>query len=163
MESPFDKASVIEKTRAGFAELEALIVPLSETQMLKTGAGGGWSVKDNLAHVAFWQRRLAGLLAAARDRGAPELAPGLSESDLDRINHDAYLASREQALSEVLTDLRTLFEKVLGLLNALSDDQLTNPKHVSWTRGSPLADDVAGDTYEHYPEHAAAIRAILSG
>src|SRR5690349_1936341 len=64
-------AALIRTTSRQF---ELLISRLSVAQMNQPGAVGIWSVKDVLAHVAFWDRHAVDILRAARRGEMPPLA-----------------------------------------------------------------------------------------
>jgi hypothetical protein len=40
------------------------------------------------------------------------------------------------------------------LIEGAAEEDLFDPKRFGWTNGQPFADWIAGDTYEHYQEHA---------
>jgi hypothetical protein len=41
----------------------------------------------------------------------------------------------------------------------MSDDELNNPRRYDWTKGRPMLDIIAENSYEHDAEHAAQIEA----
>ncbi|HYU19298.1 MAG TPA: maleylpyruvate isomerase N-terminal domain-containing protein [Chloroflexota bacterium] len=77
--------SIVERNRVQRERLVAVVGRLSDDQ-LRTPLGEDWTVAVALAHLAFWDRRVAlALDRFARDRGVP--AP----VDVDLVN-DALLA-----------------------------------------------------------------------
>ena len=52
---------VIDRIEEEWEALQRALAPLSEEQMTEPGTGG-WSVKDELAHLAAWARGLAALV-----------------------------------------------------------------------------------------------------
>ena len=63
--------------------LELLIARLSVEEMNRAGAVGLWSVKDVLAHLAYWQRYAADILRAAAGGTTPDL---VGDDETERYN-----------------------------------------------------------------------------
>ncbi|HEX5688846.1 MAG TPA: maleylpyruvate isomerase N-terminal domain-containing protein, partial [Roseiflexaceae bacterium] len=85
-----------ELIRANAKELELLVSQLSVAQLNQPGAVGSWSVKDVLAHLAFWQRYGAALARAAHSGEAPQLDVNLDDTTESRnasVVAQYYLAS----------------------------------------------------------------------
>src|SRR5438874_10798182 len=53
--------------------LDLLVSQLNVAQMNQPGAVGVWSVKDVLAHVAFWEQYVVGILRAIARGETPDL------------------------------------------------------------------------------------------
>src|SRR5215813_12831343 len=87
--SAADVAALIRDTST---ELERLLAQLSVEQMNQPGAVGVWSVKDVLAHLAYWQRYGAELLLAAA-RGE---TPNLEGDDATERNNASVMAQYYQ-------------------------------------------------------------------
>src|SRR5215470_6970157 len=68
-----DAKELVGRIHATNIELELLASGLSVAQMNQPGAVGSWSVKDVLAHIAFWERYMANILRAAQRGEMPEL------------------------------------------------------------------------------------------
>jgi hypothetical protein len=54
---PATKAELMARIEREWAVLQALLAQVSEEQMEAPGADG-WSVKDQVAHLAAWERHL---------------------------------------------------------------------------------------------------------
>ena len=50
---PQDRAELMQRIQDGWTALEGVIGALGDEQMWMVDAGG-WSIKDNLAHLAVW-------------------------------------------------------------------------------------------------------------
>jgi hypothetical protein len=162
--TPKDKAGLIERIRQEYAALDRTIGELSEEQMTLVAADG-WSVKDNLAHIAAWQ----GILRLFHMGGRPfqEAAPGISadyiKDDVHRINDGLYRRDRDLSLHEVLDRFRRSHQETLALIEGMSEAELFRtytPAGRDSSSTGQLADWIAGDTYEHYSEHGATIREL---
>jgi Mycothiol maleylpyruvate isomerase N-terminal domain len=137
---------IVELMRADHARLEALLAGVPDEEFVRPGIFGEWSVKDVLAHIAFWEQRLI-----AYTNGAKESLVQPDEDEqmaIDRINAGVFTANRDRPLAAVRADFARSYQQVLALAESLSADD--------------LADEVfynlfAGDTFEHYREHNAML------
>jgi hypothetical protein len=163
-DTPKDKAELIDRIQREYAALERTIGALDEQQMTAKPESG-WSVKDNLAHIAAWQ----GILRLFHIGGRPfqEAAPGITadylKDDVDTINNDFYRRDRDRPLHEVLESFRRSHQQMQALIEGMSEAELfrsyTPPGRDSSSTGQ-LVDWIASDTYEHYIEHGTTIRAL---
>src|SRR5687767_7753451 len=154
-----DKAAIQEAMRARHGELEETLGLLSEAQMLEPVFEGGWSVKDILAHITWWERRTAGRIGAWR-RGEP--VPKLG-GNIDKINARVYEENRERPLAEVIEDFHRSFKEIMEQLDALSEEELKDTslkdsEGFAWTYVRPIRAFIREDGYYHYSEHNKQIR-----
>lgn len=162
MTGQMDKARILEEMRTKYTTLEEILSPLDETQMTAAGVTGDWSIKDALAHITSWQHRLLDRLHAAARNGEPTI-PGISsDEEVDKLNEQFYQQNKSRPLVEVLEDFRASYQQIVDAVQALSEEDLVNPQRFAWMQGDPLWQIVAGDTYDHYEEHAQPIREWLA-
>jgi hypothetical protein len=107
------------------------------------GVVPGWSVKDLVWHCGYWTGYVADLVerAARGDGPAPD-------QDWDGVNALVVEEGRGMTWDEIIVRSeanRARFRAALPGVTELSDD---------------LLEDIAGETYDHYDEHAAEIRAF---
>lgn len=163
------KAQLTERIDRAWSELLAMIAPATEDDLTRPGEGG-WSAKDHLAHLAAWERSLVALLEG-KDRTAAALGSavaggGAGEASTNEINDAICQRYAAMPVADVLADLRLGHERVLAVIDPLDDDDLRR-SYASFQPANPTAPDervagwVAGNTFEHYQEHMAAIRALL--
>lgn len=155
----FTKAELLERIQGGYNQLEAILAPLSETQMTNPTVNGTWSVKDNLAHLTTWQdyalSQLQGVLA---HKEPPEFMPGLSGED--EINEHVYQENKDRPLAEVLAAFRASYQQVLAAVQATDEEILETP--APWSKsGDPLWPFIVGNTFGHYEEHGGNIQRWL--
>jgi hypothetical protein len=162
------KSLLLERLRAGHAEWEALLAEVPTDRMTKPGVEGAWSIKDILAHVTVYEQWTADQLEAIR-RGEtemvvrPDTPPDANTFDTDQRNAAYYAAYRDQPLAKIVTWSREEYPRLLAAVEALPEDTLITPGRVPLMGGAELWVLVAGNTYDHYAVHAAAIRAWLAG
>lgn len=157
-----NKAELLTLMNDKYVELEQVLSPLSEVQWTTPGANGGWSIKDIIAHIAVWQRRMLRRLQAAALHEAPDPQLQVSDEGIDSLNARFFAENRERPIAEVYDDFRTTYHEIDGLVPTLSDADLFEAGRFDWLDGSALWELVAGDTYEHYDEHMQSIRDWLA-
>ena len=157
---PTSTAELLERIQRGWDDLWTAIDGLTPAQM-ETPDAGGWSIKDNLAHLTAWERYM--LLHYLQGRAAGE-AMGLDEataqSHYDEINAAIYERSRSRTLVDVMASAQTSHNEVVEYLASLPFETLMRQKDADDPEKRPLLAWVAGNTYEHYEEHLDAIRAL---
>ena len=157
-----NKAILLDKIRTRHDEFERVLAPLNETQLTTTGVMGGWSIKDILAHITAWQKRTLHRLEAAKRNEKPAHQPVSNEEEMDRVNAQFYQESKNRPLTEVLSDFRTTHAQMLETVQGMSEEDLFDAQKFAWTEGSPLWQNVAGNTYEHIDEHYGPIQQWLA-
>jgi uncharacterized protein (TIGR03083 family) len=158
MEAPTTVTALLQHIHAERARLDALVLGLDDTALTAAGPGNGWSAKDILLHVAFWERRMAYALRAAK-RGEDPWPDGGVEGgqETDRLNERAYEAARAMSASEARVLARESFAEAVAAISALADDDLHNPEGLTQALGEPTLTIIAENTYEHYEEHLPAL------
>lgn len=153
----FDALSFLEDERDAWRPYEALFALSPDELELPVASAGGWSGRDLLGHLVFVQE---GALAAAR-----ELAVGpTSASRLrveaewkargDAINNEALAVWRALPLDKLLDRARTAAGELRGHLTVVPEAR--------WLKDGAVQAFFAGETIDHYAEHAADLAAILA-
>jgi hypothetical protein len=128
--------------------------------MIEPGVEGDWSVKELVAHLTWYERVVVMGAQQILRRGFYEPS-GLAALGLDERNARIAAEARATPLREVLAEAERVFEQLCALIAACPDDILNDPRRL----GMPLEVApwtlVADNTYEHYRQHAPAIRAWL--
>jgi len=98
MDTPQDKQDVIQRISDGRNRFIAILDDLSEKEMIIPLEKGGWSIKDYVAHISIWEKRMVEWLAIVESGDVPQQLPsGMTWDDLDRWNQETYEADRERA------------------------------------------------------------------
>lgn len=158
---PASKAELMTRIDEAWSSLQALLAPLPAEQM-DVPDQGGWSIKDNLAHLVFWEQLL---LRSYLGNEPPEdvlkvRASTLETLDEDGINAIVQRGSRSLPVADVLAASQDSHTQVVMHLDALPFDVLLQPRYPDDPQQRPLLDWVIGNTYDHYREHAVAIAAL---
>ena len=164
IDTPADKIQLLEWITASRTELDAVVAPLTDAQMVAPGAEGALSVKDLLAHVSWWEwRALRALDFAARGEAPPKLAAeGEGEAGVDRVNAETFATNRNRSLDDVRTEYARSGRDLLAALDGYSQADLFDEAGFTKILEFPALYLIAGDTYLHYPDHVASIRAWLA-
>lgn len=160
---PTNKVELLQQMQDGYTSFVALLTPLSEEQMTTPGVNGDWAIKDILVHLATWQRRMANRVEALSrgDEVNPNQPAINNEEEMNRFNDATFAANRSRPLDQVWSDFRSSYQDLLQSTRLLSENDLFNPHRYSWLEGSALWENIAGNSFAHYEEHAPMITAWL--
>ena len=118
------RAELLRHATEQHAQLEALLSGLSEADMLLPELDDGWSVKDHLAHITWWERASAMVLTTG---GSPFAdVPGgeparFTREAVARINAHVFATNRERPLADVRAAFAASYHDMLHLIEALPD------------------------------------------
>jgi hypothetical protein len=167
---PRTTEELLARIADGWAALNQRITSLSAAQLTTPGPGGGWSVKDHLAHLATWEGMLIALL-----EGRPiHTAFGMSRAEYDALEStdalNAIIAeqNRNAPLEEVMRTVEETHAWLVTKISALADEDLLKPITLfqpddpDGPDERPVLVKIIGDTYEHYAEHLPWIEAIIA-
>jgi hypothetical protein len=85
-------------------------------------------------------------------------ASGIEDTQIDQFNARFYAAHKDQPLDEALAAFRESYRQLLAVVESMSEADLMG----SLRDETRFWQVVAGNTYEHYPEHLSAIRAAFT-
>ena len=158
------KEQLIAEIHSEHAAWLALLDEIGEANMIQPEVAGGWSIKDIVAHITGWRRRTVLRFRAALDPTVdmtPLWPAGLNaDDDVDKINDWIYKTNRDRPLADVLNDSREVFQQLVAAIDALSDEQLNDPRRFPWLEGERLTGSlIFGHFHE---EHEPDMRAWLA-
>lgn len=153
-------ADLLARIQRAWDALWATLDGLSEEQLLQSDAGG-WSIKDNLAHLTAWERYL--MLHHLQGRPLDE-ALGLDKTivtaHIDEINAGLFAANCDRALADVVESAHAVHQQLVACLADVPFEQLLRVQFTDSPLTGPVLDRVVGNTFDHYEEHMDAIRAL---
>jgi len=153
---PTSHADLLNRIDNDWADLQAALANLSDDQLIIPDEGG-WSIKDNLAHLTAWEHAL--VHRHFQNKPAEEVW-GLDAKTLksqSAINAAIWERTQSQTVAQALSASQQAHAEVLEALQALTFDDLLKPRFADKPEQGPLLNWVIGDTYEHYQEHGANI------
>jgi hypothetical protein len=160
---PGSKSELMSAIEREWEMLMDVVAKLEQAGKITLPDEGGWSPKDNLAHLGEWMNSLMGY---HMDRRPPHEVMGVSEDvtrdwDMEVINPVLFERNKHRSIEDVLDELRKVYEKLIAKLNAMSFQDLLMPRHADDPEKRPLVMWVIGDTSDHFAEHRATIEKML--
>ncbi len=134
-------------------QLWSAIAGLDADALALPGVNGEWSMKDVLAHMAFWEEHATPRLRLIAEGRAEEIHYYGSE-EIDATNAQVFAERRGWTVAEAEEALRLARQRLLEDLAALTDEQLG-----SSPTGIPVLAWLAADTFEHDQEHLPQVLA----
>jgi hypothetical protein len=161
---PQNTSQLLAEIDQEWSALMELAGRLTPEQMLKPDAGG-WSPKDNLAHLAEWMKILLGYHMDKRPAHevigvSPEVT---RDWDMDVINKVLFERNRSRPSEEVLDELKQVYAGVMARLSAVPFGELMAARFEDDPERRPLLGWVLGNTSGHFAEHRHNILKSLQG
>jgi len=159
---PQSKTELMSEIEREWAALMDVVAQLSPEHML-TPDDGGWSPKDNLAHITEWMNILLGYYFDHRpSHEVIGVDPEVTETwDYDRMNDIMFKRDRNQPIEQVLSELKSMYAKVYARLESMTYNDLMKPRNENDPQKTPLINSVIGNTSDHFAEHRETIEKIL--
>jgi hypothetical protein len=154
----FTKSGLLTSIREERQLLESTLAKLSEAQLLIPGVEGGWSVKDILAHITAWERRMLSWTGTLVTGGEP-IVP--LPWDVDRMNAESAALDKDKPLVEVMEEFQRSFLDSLNLVESLDEARLL-VKHTDTWPMDFLWTGIASNMNWHYKEHREHIENWLA-
>ena len=159
---PENKHELMSVIKREWGLLMDVVARLDQKQMT-TPDSGGWSPKDNLAHLSEWMNSLMGYHMDKRPphevmRIPKEAAEGW---DMEVINPILFERNKDRSAEDVVSELRHVYDTLIAKLEAMSFNELMTPRHPDDPEKRPLLLWVIGDTSDHFAEHRATIEKTL--
>jgi hypothetical protein len=135
---------------------------LTDDQMTTPDAGG-WSPKDNLAHLTEWMKVLMGY---HMDHRPSHDVLGVSEDvtkgwDMETINPILFERNRNRSRQDVLGELKQVYGQLTAKLESMTFEDLMKPRHADDPEKRPLVLWILGNTTEHFSEHRETIEKTI--
>lgn len=155
---PKDKTELMSAIEREWKLLLEAAEKLTDKQMTTPNAGG-WSPKDNLAHLTEWMNILMGYhmdrLPSHEVLNLPEKVT--KEWDFQVINDILFKRNKERSMDDVMNELKQVYSKIFERLDAMSFDDLMQPRDTDDPEKLPILLWVLGNTTEHFREHRETI------
>jgi len=160
---PGSKAELMSAIKREWNLLMDAVAKLEAQKKMTTPDEGGWSPKDNLAHLAEWMNLLIGHHI---DKHPAHEVFGFSEEvtkgwDMEVINPVLFARNKDRSTDDVLNQVKQVYGKLLAKLESMSFEDLLKPRHADDPQKRPLLLWVLGDTTEHFSEHRQTIEKML--
>jgi hypothetical protein len=151
---PANKAELLARIRTARAQLDGRLADLDDASLSAPGPEG-WAVKDHLAHLAAWGRKV---LANMDGRKGPQVL-GVPEDvykrgDWVEINEIVRAPDKNRPAAEIVAEYRRVHAALLERIGAL-------PEAVLFGADDSLRNNIGGNTYAHDEEHLPWINTVL--
>ena len=150
---PVNKAELMQHIQREWTVLQCFLCFLTESQCLFVNPGQ-WSIKDNLAHITFWERFL---LRHHLQEQPAHLVLQIEQALLLTLDENQLNAIiRERSLQRSLNDVRTdpeliLYATVVCELKTIDFEALQQPDRIKTLIERPVLELVICNTYEALP------------
>lgn len=161
---PKNKTELMSLIEREWSTLMEVVERLSPEQML-TADEGGWSPKDNLAHLTEWMNILVGYhLDHNPAHEVVGVDPKVTENwDYDVMNDIMFERDRDQPFKQVLAELEGTYARVIARLESMSFEDLMKPRDENDPQSGLTIWSVIGNTSDHFAEHRETISKMLKG
>jgi len=160
MDKPASKQELLKSIREERKRLEDALKGISPSDTVKASRPDDWSVKDLLAHIAAWEKKLLKWYETGL-RGEKQTMPQWNTPGLiDEINLKIYQRNRDRQLDDVLQEFRESYKQILKTVESIPEDGMFTSGKYDWTGEGTLADYIIANTSRHYAEHLATVETI---
>jgi len=152
-----DALEFLEDERAAWRPFEALLDLSDEDLSVPLEGAHGWSGRDLMAHLTFWQEMA---LAVARDLALRETSATKVKSDADWAargdawNEDIRVAGLALPMDEVRSRFRLIPGELRGYLTVVPETR--------WLKNTEYENFFLDETTDHYAGHKADLAAVLA-
>lgn len=160
---PKDKPELMSAIEIEWKLLMAVVDKLTDKQMTTPDAGG-WSPKDNLAHLTEWMKIL---MEHHMDHRPSHEVLGVSQEaadawDMEIINPTLFERNRNRSSQDVLEEIHLVYGQLMAKLEAMTFEDLMKPRHAEDPEKHPLVIWILGDTTSHFSEHRETIEKAIN-
>ena len=160
------KAKALEAMQTGWDEFNAYLDSLTEQQLTQPTDAAGWTAKDHVIHLAVWEDSVNAIFTGQnqmRSMGVDD-PEAWEKGDWDTLNAVIYAQNKNLSLAEVRRRFRDVHERLLALVQSLTDEDLQRPYNSylpDLPDTYPVINPLVGNTSHHYAEHRPWIEAIV--
>lgn len=154
-----ERTELLALIRDGRQELEEALARFDDRQWAEPLLPNGWTLKDLVGHLGFWEQRIATLYDILSAGDVPQ--DTVNEETLDELNARVYTENQLLPLGIVQENELDGYRAIAAVAQNAPEDDLFDPGRFPWTDGQPFYRFIAENTYEHYADHVPDLRAML--
>ncbi len=144
-----DRSQLLKRLEKAWEAFKESYAGLSDSELVEPGVLGGWSVRDIIAHVTWWEEEALTHLPLILDGRKPPRY-SVTYGGIDAFNAQMTERKRHLSLSEVLRQRDDTHRRLIHFIQGAPEDQ--------FIRETRFRHRLRLDTYSHYPKHTEAIR-----
>jgi hypothetical protein len=163
------KAQLLAAIAQNWAALTAALDRLSEAQLTTIHDAHGWTVKDHLVHLHYWERSVVFFLQGqARHHGLDVDEALYLTGEEDEINAAIFQKHKDISLAAAKAQLEAVTQQLVALLEPVSDADLQKPYRIYLPDepgegdGPPAFNVVYDNSAHHFAEHLVWIEALAN-
>ncbi len=134
-----DAEELVKLINTEFGRFQAICSVLPDDLLCQPRAIGDWSIKDVMAHLSVWEKRLLQRVA-----GEPEDGAGIGTP---QYNHKVYCENRGRTIEDVKSEFYRIHQEVITLAESLSEAEISK-----WQQAFRL------NTFNHYKWASSNLR-----
>jgi hypothetical protein len=164
------KAELLAEIEHAWTTLNEALDHLTEAQMSVPQDAQGWTVKDHLIHLTFWERSVIFFLQGQpRHQGLGVEETLYLQGNDNEINAAIYRQHKDLSVSETLAQFRSTHQQLLKALQPLTDADLQKPyshylpEEPGEGEGPAALNVIYGNSAHHFAEHLPWITALVEG
>jgi hypothetical protein len=143
------REQLLQRLEAAWFAFRDAYAGLPDADLIEPGVVEDWSVKDMIAHVAWWEEEALTHLPLILAGGRPPRY-ATTYGGIDAFNALMADRKRDLSLAEVRRQAEVTHRRLVAYLQSVPEEELT--RETRFRRRLRL------DTYSHYPIHTAAIQ-----
>lgn len=151
MPRPKTKGELLAQATERYQALMEVVETLPTEELLAPGTIGEWSIKDVLAHIWTWQQMMFAWYEAGTEGYVPKTpSEDYTWRQTPELNQVIYEENKHRPLGEVLLLLASSHEKMVLLIETLSERELFDKGVYAWTKSAMLGSYFTSATSSHY-------------
>jgi uncharacterized damage-inducible protein DinB len=141
-----------------YAKWQTLLAQISPDEMSDPVMEGGWTLKDVIAHIAWYEGEMIGVLQSRALAGSE-----LWELPNDERNASIYETFKNDPIDQILAQADKIHAALMPLLETLTDEELNGASHFAEMPPDWIPWEViASNTSEHYRDHIPEVQNWLA-
>lgn len=158
------KAEILARMRDEPGRWDDLLKQIPREKMFAPVIYDGWTIKDTIGHLAYYEGWLLNWLEAAC-HGNVKVATLQDLLSVDERNALVWAANKDRDLDELILESRQMADRLYQMVKTLPERELLKAHAFDryilpfWGDTRPLWRCIASDSFEHYREHTLAVQA----
>jgi hypothetical protein len=149
MSTPRDRvAKLLATLDAAWTDFQQSYAGLAADRLLQPGVSEGWSIRDTIAHVTWWEEEALKHLPLILAGGRPPRY-SVTYGGIDAFNAQQTELRRDRSLTEIIAQAEDTHRRLVAYLQSVPPEQITAEPR--FRRRLRL------DTFGHYPLHTQQI------
>jgi hypothetical protein len=167
--APTNKAELLQRLQEKRLDFDNLIATVPAITAEEPNLPNDWSVKDLLAHVAAYERWMAGNIQAVNEGRLPTDAELYDEGqvldsgdpyDLDTLNASIYEHFHGKSWPEIRAFAGDAYARLIEAISNAPEEDFEREGLHPWLDNGSLLSRLPELTYGHYADHDADLRTV---